>query len=120
MANYNFKFTHIKGTSNSIADCMSRLTRCIREVPHYPLADPTLVTRAKTVKGSQEQIQRGDPWIQRLAEAGMKDMESLSMIHSIEAGTTPTDLPKDNKLRKWKGFGVSYKILLFMMVKPSY
>ena len=83
---------------------MTRLTRCIREVPHYPLAETTLVTRFKTVNGRQEQIQRGDPWIQRLAEAGMKNTEYLSMIHSIEAGTNPTNLPNKYELQKTEGF----------------
>ena len=60
MANYNFKLTHIKGVSNSIADCLSRLTRCIWEAPHYFLADSILVPRAKTVKGHRKQINQDD------------------------------------------------------------
>ena len=95
MANYNFKFTHIKGINNPITDCMSRLTRCIRAVPHYLPTDPILVCQGK---------ERADPTGRPMdSEAGMKDTEYLSMIHSIEAGTHPTDLPKDNELKKLEG-----------------
>ena len=40
----------------------------------------------------------------RLAEAGMRDMDYLSMIHAIVAGTIPNDLPKKNELEKMDGF----------------
>ena len=39
---YNLVFYHIAGEKNAIADCMSRLTRRIREAEHFLLTDPIL------------------------------------------------------------------------------
>merc|ERR1712215_415737 len=43
---YRFTFHHIPGKSNKIADCLSRLTRQIRETEHFELADPVLADHA--------------------------------------------------------------------------
>ena len=47
---FNLKFHHIAGTKNAIADCMSRLTRKIREAEHFPLTDPILADHAVVKK----------------------------------------------------------------------
>ena len=39
---FNLVFHHIPGEKNQIADCMSRLTRRIREAEHFTLNDPIL------------------------------------------------------------------------------
>ena len=44
---FNFKFHHIPGVENKIEDCISRLTRWIRETEHYSLFEPTLGNYAK-------------------------------------------------------------------------
>ena len=46
----NLKFHHIAGTTNAIADCLSRLTRKIREAEHFPLSDPILADYAAVKK----------------------------------------------------------------------
>ena len=43
---YRFTFHHIPGKSNRIADCLSRLTRQIRETEHFELAYPVLADLA--------------------------------------------------------------------------
>ena len=43
---YNFKFHHIPGKSNRIADCFSRMTRRIRETEHFDIAEPILADHA--------------------------------------------------------------------------
>ena len=52
---YNFKFHHIPGKSNKIADCFSRVTRRIRETEHYDITDPILADHA-TIKKVPEFI----------------------------------------------------------------
>ena len=47
---FNLKFHHIAGTKNAIADCLSRLTRKIREAEHFPLSDPILAEYAVVKK----------------------------------------------------------------------
>ena len=46
MMGYNFKFHHISGKKNEIADCFSRLTRRIREAEHFCLEEPILADRS--------------------------------------------------------------------------
>merc|ERR1739844_366840 len=36
---YNFVFTHVSAENNKIADCLSRLTRSIKEAEHFSLDD---------------------------------------------------------------------------------
>ena len=43
---YNFKFHHISGKKNEIANCFSRLTRRIRGAEHFCLEEPILADRA--------------------------------------------------------------------------
>ena len=46
---FNFKFHHIPGKSNTIADCFSRLTHRIREAEHFSISEPILTDHA-TIK----------------------------------------------------------------------
>ena len=57
------------------------------------------------VRGHGKQVQQGDPWVQRLEEAEMIDTNYVSMIHAIEAGTIPKDLPNENEPNKWMVLG---------------
>ena len=49
MMTFNLVFHHIPGVKNEIADCLSRLTRRIREAEHFSLNEPMLGSYA-TVK----------------------------------------------------------------------
>merc|ERR1712236_154847 len=52
---YNFKFHHIPGKSNKIADCFSRITRRIRETEHFDISEPILADHA-TIKKVGEKV----------------------------------------------------------------
>ena len=39
---YNFIFHHVSAENNKIADCLSRLTRNIKEAEHFSLGDTRL------------------------------------------------------------------------------
>ena len=58
MMRFNLTFTHISGTSNAIADCLSRITRR-REAQHVTLADPIFAYYAvvKKLKGYKDNIE---------------------------------------------------------------
>ena len=58
MMRFNLTFTHISGTSNAIADCLSRITRR-REAQHVTLADPIFAyyTVVKKLKGYKDNIE---------------------------------------------------------------
>ena len=71
---YNLVFHHIPGETNTIADCLSRLTRRIREAENFPLSDPILGSYAKIKKNANKsKFQADDPWVEKLADAAMMD-----------------------------------------------
>ena len=63
---YNFKFHHIPGKQNSIADCFLRLTRRIREAEHFSISEPILADH-ETIKkiGIKTKFQAEDPWVEK-------------------------------------------------------
>ena len=65
---YNLVFHHIPGEKNKIADCLSRLTRRIREAEHFALSDPILGNYAKINKiAHKSKVKTDDPWVEKLA-----------------------------------------------------
>ena len=42
LVEYNFIFHHVAAENNKIADCLSRLTRNIKEAEHFSLGDTRL------------------------------------------------------------------------------
>ena len=78
---FNLEFHHIAGEKNAIADCMSRLTRKIREAKHFLLTDPILADYAVVKKiAYKSKIETEDPWVEKLATAAMADPEYVAMI----------------------------------------
>ena len=100
---FNLEFHHIPGTKNAIADCMSRLTRKIREAEHFSLTDPILAYKSK--------IETEDPWVKKLTTAAMADPEYVAMIAHIELRTELGDIPKDcepaNMSNNWEDLSVA-------------
>ena len=85
---FNLEFHHIPGTKNAIADCMSCLTRKIRETEHFPLTDPILADHAVVKKiAYKSKIETDDPWVEKLATAAMLYTDYVAMIAHIEVGT---------------------------------
>merc|ERR1712030_241238 len=81
---YNFKFHHIPGKSNKIADCFSRMTWRIRETEHYDIADPILADHATIKKvGRKTRIQKKDPRVEKLAKAASTDIQYLVMVQHL-------------------------------------
>ena len=96
---YNLVFHHIPGETNTIADCLSRLTRRIREAEHFPLSDPILGSYAKIKKNANKsKFQADDPWVEKLADAAMMDAEYVAMIAHVENGTELNEIDKDSEL----------------------
>ena len=88
MQYYNLDINYIRGATNKIADCISRLTRNIREAEHVKIAEPMLATVAKSAKKYTRQVQCSDPWVIQLGAAAMQDKDYLAMVHNIENGVT--------------------------------
>merc|ERR1711888_133331 len=90
---YNLVFHHISGETNTIADCLSRLTRRIRETEHFPLSEPILGSYAKIKKiTNKSKVQADDPWVEKLADAAMTDPKYVAMIAHVENGTELDDI----------------------------
>ena len=105
MAGYNFTFHHIGAEDNKIADCLSRLTRNIREAEHFSLGDTRLadeekvelqLKKVKLVKTSK--IMEDDEWVEYLGNVAMSDEDYLSMIHHLEAGSEKEEISKECEL----------------------
>ena len=106
---YNFKFHHIPGKSNKIADCFSRLTRQIRETEHFEIAEPILADHA-TIKriGIKSDVQIEDPWVKKLAKSASVDFKYNLMVQHLETKTEFEHIPKDCEL---SGMGTYYDML---------
>ena len=107
---YNFVFHHVPAESNQIVDCLSRLTREIKEAEHFSLCDAVLAdhkkieARIKTIKASNEPTQEDDPWVEYLGKVAMSDKDYITMVHHIEAGTEIDDIDKECELSNFHNF----------------
>ena len=82
---FNLVFQHIAGEKNTIADCMSRLTRRIREAEHFTLNDPILADYSTVNKiAYKSKLETEDPWVEKLAVSAMADPEYVAMVAHIE------------------------------------
>ena len=84
---YNFVFHHVSAENNKIADCLSRLTRQIKEAEHFSLGDTRLgdhkkVEAIKAIKKSN-QLTEDDQWVEHLGNVAMSDNDYLNMIHHM-------------------------------------
>ena len=85
---FNFKFHHIPGKSNTIADCFSRLTRRIREAEHFSISEPILTDHATIKKvGRKSNLQEEDRWVERLARTASMDIKYNVMVQHLEMKT---------------------------------
>ena len=108
-------FHNIPGEKNKIADCLSRLTRRIREAEHFVLSDPILGNYAKINKiAYKSKVETEDPWVEKLAIAAMSDPEYVTMIAHIENGTDLNDIPKDSELANMRS---NWKDLSMITIK---
>ena len=103
---YNFVFHHVSAENNKIADCLSRITRHIKEAQHFSLGDTRLgdhkqvekqLKKIKAIKKSN-QLTEDDQWVEHPGNVAMSDTDYLNMIHHIEAGTDISEIDRDCKL----------------------
>ena len=103
---YNFVFHHVPAENNQIVDCLSRLTREIKEAEHFSICDSVLADhkkieeRIKTIKASNKPPQEDDPWVEYLGKVAMSDPDYINIVHHIESGTEINDVDKDCELSK--------------------
>ena len=82
---FNFKFHHIPGVENKIADCLSRLTRRIRATEHFSLSEPTLGNYYKVKRISNSSpVECDDPWVQDLAVIASNAASYMNMVSHIK------------------------------------
>ena len=81
---YNFLFHHVPAESNQIVDCLSRLTREIKEAEHFSLCDAVLAdhkkieARVKTIRAQNAPTQEDDPWVEYLGKVAMIDTDYIN------------------------------------------
>ena len=114
---YNFKFHHIPGKSNKIADWFSRLTRRICETEHFDIAEPILADHATIKKAWRKSgVQIEDPWVEKLAKAASGDIKYNLMVQHLETKTEFTNIPKECEL---SGMGTYYDRLSVCTLKDG-
>ena len=79
-ANYSWQLTHIKGTTNKIADALSRLcTKVCLYSHYYETPTPRLLTLSKRATVRTKQMEIDDPLIEKIANEGNLDVEYWSI-----------------------------------------
>ena len=103
-ANYSWQLTHIKGTTNKIADALSRLcTKVCLYSHYYESPKPRLLPLSKRAMAQAKQLEKEDPLVENIANEGNLDIEYLSMMNQIENKIESKDLPEDCELRQLSG-----------------
>ena len=78
-AKYSWKLTHIKGTSNKIADALSRLCTNVCMYSHYyNTPTPRLLSLSKRATVRAKQLEIDYPLVENIANEGI-DVEYLSI-----------------------------------------
>ena len=96
---YNFNAHHIPGTSNKIADTLSRLCCIVAKSHHTPCDNIRLLGMSKKAEIYRKQLEVEDPLVIQLGvQAGM-DLEYVEMVNHIENRTEFKDLPDNCELR---------------------
>ena len=112
---FNYKFHHIPGVENKIADCLSRLTRRIREAEHFSLNEPMLGSYANVKKVTiKSPVECDDPWVQDLAVSAMTDADYMVMVSHIELGTEVDEMPQECELSKLSSFHKELSTLIIL------
>ena len=103
-ANYSWKLTHIKGTSNKIADALSRLcTKVCMYSHYYDTPTPRLLSLSKRAAVREKQLEIDDPLVENIANEGNLDVEYLSMMNMMENNTENRYIPADCELKQLSG-----------------
>ena len=114
---YNFKFHHISGKRNEVADCLSRLARRIREAEHFSISEPIQADHATMKKiGVKTKFQAEDPWVEKLAKSAMLDTNYNIMIQHLETGADISEIPKDCEQQDMASY---FKKLLVFTLKMA-
>ena len=95
---------HISGSSNQLADCLSRLTTTVRlEGEEMKMDKPRILglssCRARLIK----QLDTEDPLVQNLAAVASLDENYLEMMRHIENRTHPKQIPVNCELKRVEG-----------------
>ena len=108
MVGYNFIYHPVGAENNKITDCLSRLTRNIKEAEHFSLGDTRLAVdeqvefqlkKVKLIKSSNK-LMEDDQWVEHLGNVAMSDNDYLSMIHHIEAGSDISEISQECELSR--------------------
>ena len=114
---YNFRFHHIPGKQNSIADCFSRLTHRHREAEHFSISEPILADHATIKKiGIKTKFQVEDPWVEKLAKSAMLDINYNIMIQYLETKTDISKIPNGCELKNMASY---YRKLSVFILKDN-
>ena len=103
-ANYSWHLTHIKGTTNKIADALSRLCTQVCLYSHYyETPKPRLLPLSKRATVRTKQLEKDDPLIENIANEGNLDVEYLAMMNQIENKIESRNLADDFELKQLSG-----------------
>ena len=90
---YNFKPNHIAGTSNKIADALTRLCGLVAKTHHTPMDNIRLLGMSKKADIYRKQLEIEDPLVLQLGIQAGLDMEYVEMVNAIENRTEFRNLP---------------------------
>ena len=84
---YNFNTHHIPGTSNKIADALSRLCGIVAKTHHSPCDNIRILAMSKKADIYRKQLEVEDPLVIQLGIQAGLDLDYVEILNHIENKT---------------------------------
>ena len=103
--NYHWETIHISGEENKICDALSRLcTSICFDFHKYKTPGPRLLKMSKVASVRNQQIEKSDPLVQKIAEEAHMDPDYIEMMNYIENNTDLNDISLNCELKQMGEF----------------
>ena len=101
--NYHWETVHIPAEYNEICDAFSRLcTQICFDGHNYDTPKPRILRLSKAMKVRRQQMEKLDPFVERIAEEANLDPDYIEMLNILEADVPYEEIDHQSDLMMLK------------------